>query len=359
MMIKEIQEIIFQENIITPHQKNDAELIILLDNGSVINYNRIQKEKKELFTITAPKNVNFSDGGFDEKSHCSIYSLDDIIVISNDWKTHAFIHYPGRYTIRIQREDYHANISKFPIALFKNTENIPHLIYGNAWNRVDILNLENCQNLTADKSLIELDAEERHEKYVNPEQYGYHIWPKPFDYFYANLQMSPDNKHFLSRGWNWGSSDGFYVFNVEDFIQNKRIKPQTVGYWEHESRSACWISNDEILVCCNSIFEEFDDADENNPIEIVRYRLINEKFEQIKRTKVPELTDTNWEFYYHSSKKAVISYPKGKEGLHIFDLEGNTIFKNNKYKIESFNLENMTFVTLENNHLHLFKIDIL
>lgn len=349
-------ECTFEENIVAVHQKNAEELIVLLQNEVVVKHHVITNETKELFSIKT--SMNYSDGGFDINSPCSIYAMDDIIVVSNDKKTHAIIHYHEKYTIRIQREDYHADISKFPIALFKNQDNIPHLIYATAWNRVDVMNLENCHNLTADKSLIEANAEESHAKYANPEKHGYHIWPSNFDYFYADLKMSPDNKHFLSKGWSWGSSDAFYVFNTEDFIKNSRINYQLVGHWEHDGRAACWIANNKIVVCCNAVIEEYDDADENNPIEFVHYQLKDGKFEQTKRTKVTELTDTNFEFEFLGNQQLILAYRKKEKGIYIFDLDGDILLKNETHKIDHLSPENLTFSTIEKNELTLFQLEL-
>ncbi len=34
------------------------------------------------------------------------------------------------------------DITNYPIALFKNNDGIPHIIYGAAWNHVQIMNLD-------------------------------------------------------------------------------------------------------------------------------------------------------------------------------------------------------------------------
>lgn len=346
----------FEESIVAVNQMNEDEIILLFQDQTVRKHELIYHTTKTLFSLETK--VQYTDGGFDINSPCTIYLFDDIVVISNDEKTHSFVHYPEKYTIRLQREEYYADISKFPIALYKDENQVPHLIYASAWNRVEILNLEDCHNLTADKSLIEESAEEKHAKYANPEKYGYHIWPSRFDYFYADVKISPDQKHFLSKGWAWGSYDAFYAFNIEDFIKNKRIKTIEVDFWEHESRAACWISNDEIIVCCHAVFEDFDDADADNPIEILHYKLTGEKFEMIKRTKVPDLTDTNHEFKYSSALTAIVSYPKANAGLLIFDLDGKTILKESDYKIENFNLEHLTFAAFNHCELSIYKIEL-
>ncbi len=356
MKITQVYYNAFEESIVAVNQRNENEIVILFRDKIVIKHELIYHTTEKLFSLET--NMEDPDGGFDWEEPFTIYTWEDIVVVANDYKAHAAIHNPQKYQhLHLHRGDYHVKHSKFPIAFFKSEDNIPHLIYGSDWNRVDIMNIEDCHNLTADKSLIEEDAEENHLTNSNPEKYGYRIWPREFDYFYADLKVSPDQKHFLSKGWSWGSSDSYYVFRIEDFIKNKRITYQAVNHWEHESRAACWITNDELVVCCNAISEEFDDADPDNPIEIVIYKLTGEKFEIIKRTRVSDLADTDHEFQYSFALQAIVSYPKTNLGLLIFDLDGKTILKENQYKIENFNIENHTFSTFDKHELNIFKIE--
>ena len=104
----------------------------------------------------------------------------------------------------MQREDYYAEHSSYPIALFKDDSGIPHLIYSQAWNHTQIMNLDTRQVLTAAKSLIEENAEEKHLKfYAEHEESNKLLWPRSYDYFFGALSLSPNQKNFLSTGWGY------------------------------------------------------------------------------------------------------------------------------------------------------------
>jgi hypothetical protein len=118
------------------------EFVILLSNGAVTTYKRSTNLWERLFS-TDNDLINYSDGGFDLASPVSIYTLDTIVVIVNDYKSHGYVHYPGKcQKLHLWREDYHADISRYPIALFKDKTNTPHLIYSEAWNKLQMMNLD-------------------------------------------------------------------------------------------------------------------------------------------------------------------------------------------------------------------------
>jgi len=74
------------------------------------------------------------------------------------------------------------------------------LIHAVDWNRLEVLNLDTLQNLTAAKSLIEEDAEKRHLEFVarhTGANADNRPWPHPFDYFYGALLLSPDKSYFF------------------------------------------------------------------------------------------------------------------------------------------------------------------
>ena len=106
------------------------------------------------------------------------------------------------------------------------------------------------------------------------------------------------------------------------------------------------------------MIEEYDDADENNPIEFVHYQLKGERFEQTKRTKVTDLTDTNFEFEFLSNQKLILAYRKKEKGIYIFDLDGKLLFKNETHKIDHLSPENLTFSIIEKNQLTLFQLEL-
>ncbi len=186
MEIVKINETRFdiEENIITVSLSGFNEFVMLMSSGDVIRYNIDEQKKQFLFSVKS--SFSFEDGGFDIESPSTIYTLDSIVVIVNDYKRHGFVHYPEKYnSLHLWRKDYHAAISTYPIALFKDEIGIPHLIYGEAWNHIQIMNLDTRQILTASKSLIEEKAEEKHlEFYKNHKEQNKLPWPRPYDYFW-------------------------------------------------------------------------------------------------------------------------------------------------------------------------------
>jgi hypothetical protein len=196
MEINKIHEIIFDtdETILASTLSNSNELVMLMSSGGVIRHKIKERNGEYLFSIKS--GIGYSDGGFDLNSKSTIYTMDEIVVVVNDYKRHGFIHYPTKYhSLHLWREDYHADISTYPITLFRNEEGVPHIIYGEAWNHIQIMNLDTRQILTASKSLIEENAEERH---IEFEKYEHNKlpWPRPYDYFLANYSYLRTKRNF-------------------------------------------------------------------------------------------------------------------------------------------------------------------
>ncbi len=205
------------------------EIVMLLSSGNVVRYHFDKQDGEALFSVIS--RFTLSDGGFDITDKSSIYTIDEIVVVVNDFKRHGFIHNPGNFrALNIWRGEYHSDISCYPIALFKDEKKVPHIIYGADWNHVQIMNLNTRQILTAAKSLIIENAEEKHiEANIKYPEANKLAWPLPYDYFFGKLQMSPDNKYFLSAGWAWGSCDAFNIYNTQKFIERNRISEINIG----------------------------------------------------------------------------------------------------------------------------------
>lgn len=127
------------ETIMTATLSKLNEVVMLMSSGSVIRFNLADQKGEYLFSVKS--DIGYSDGGFDITAKTSIYTMDEIVVIVNNFKTHGFVHYPGQYNaLHLWRKDYHADISNYPIALYKSENGVPHLIYGKAWNHIISLN---------------------------------------------------------------------------------------------------------------------------------------------------------------------------------------------------------------------------
>ncbi len=356
MKIHDQHEITFEpkEKVISTTSSKANEMIVLFDSGDVIRFDIQGGERQHLFSVKS--SIGYSDGGFDLDAETKIYTLDEIVVVVNDYKRHGFIHYPENYEIlRIRRGEYHADISRFPISLFKDEKDIPHIIYGVDWNHLQIMNLDSRQILTAAKSLIEEGAEERCIEFYKTHKEGNKLaWPSSYDYFYGELKLSPDQKHFLSAGWEWGSCDLHNIYNIEKFRVNPRIVDIGIGRWEHENRGSCWVDEETVVVPYSPHFEGDTDTDKDTPQEIHFYRLSEGKTELEKKVQVPGLDLMNAEVSFSKSLNAFVFI--WQVGVAVVSLKGVLIYQNMILETKSFYPDDNLLLTWEDNRINIYQI---
>ncbi len=359
MEISEVSSITFntEESIMAVTLSASNELVMLMSSGNVIRYNIDEQKEDYLFSVKS--SFTYKDGGFDVKAQSTIYTLGSIVVIVNDYKLHGFVYYPNKYKkLHLWRQDYHADISCYPISLFKNENGTPHLIYGEAWNHLQIMNLDSRQILTASKSLIEEGAEERHFQFYKTHKEDNKLtWPRPYDYFFGKLEMSPNNKQFLSTGWAWGSSDAYNVYNLEHFIKSNRISSKTIGFWGHNNRAACWIDNNTIAILYNPYYEDDDNSTKDSPYEIHFYT-VNQRESKIKRKiQVKDLDIYNSKMYFNKNLNSIILF-SDNIGLVILSKEGEILFHDKGVKIDYYFLELNLFLKKNDNTITIQQLKV-
>lgn len=359
MNIIKINEITLdtEESIVASTLSKNNEVVLLMSSGNVIRYNIDDKIGGTLL-FSVKEEMNYTDGGFDLTAKSSIYTLDEIVVIVNNYKKHGFVHYPNKYeTLRLRREDYHANISNYPIGLYKNSEGVPHLIYGVAWNHVQIMNLGTKQILTASKSLIEINAEEKHlELYKKYNLENTNAWPTPYDYFYGKLHISPDQKKFLSAGWDWGSSDCYKIYEINEFINSNRISDIYMGSWEHENRPTCWINEKTIATYYDPFLEDNDDTSTETPSEIHFYELNKDKVELIRKVKILDKSIAKSEMYFDTKINSFV-FILNEIGIIVTALNGEVLYKNETIKINEYNIKTSSFLVVQNNNIAVYELN--
>lgn len=329
---------------------------MLLSSGLVIRHKLETQSNQVLFSVKS--NFSYEDGGFDLEAKSSIYTMDQIVVVVNDYKRHGYIHYPEKYyALHLFRTDYYADISCYPIALFKNENGIPHVIYGIAWNHVQIMNLDTRQVLTAAKSLIEEHAEERHvEFYTRYKEDNKLPWPSPFDYFYGRILLSPDNSHFLSAGWAWGSCDLYSVFNTEHFIHHHRIAARHFPVWEHYTRAVCWLDSQTIAVAYNPSREGDEGTTDDTPAEIRIYN-ISKSMSEPERTIQTGKTDlTDARFYFDNRHDSIIAI-SSQTGTHILSLDGRILFQDEHFKPDDYDQERDLFIQSNDKEVFIYELE--
>lgn len=330
------------------------EVVMLMSSGNVIRFNLDDKNGKYLFSVKS--GIGYTDGGFDITAESSIYTMDEIVVIVNDYKTHGFVHYPGKYkSLHLMREGYYADISTFPIALYKDSNKVPHLIYGQAWNHVQIMNLNSLQILTATKSLIDEKAEERHIEFNNKyNQESNSPWPTSYDYFFGRLKISPGSNYFLSEGWIWGSADSYTIYEINNFVKSNRISVINIGSWEHLNRASCWINEQTVAFGYNPFAEDNINVDLKIGSEIRLCKFLENNSENdILKTEGIDTINSKLEFSNQLNSVIVIS----KEiGVVVISLTGEILFQNNNLKANNYYPDMNLILTINDKRIIINKL---
>lgn len=357
MKTNKIYEITFDtdETIINATLSKVNEVVMLMSSGDVYRYNLENQKGEYLFSVKS--DITYSNGGFDLTAKTLIYTMDEIVVVVNDFKTHGFVHYPGKYhALRLFREDYHADISAYPIALYKNADGVPHLIFAEAWNHIQIMNLDSRQILTAAKSLIEENAEEHHlECYKEYEEDNKLPWPRPYDYFFGKLFISPNRKKFLSAGWAWGSWDSYLVFDIDEFIRSSRISALSIGAWEHENRATCWIDNETVAVVYNPFREGDENSTQDSLCEIHFHKIIEDKIEIGKKIQIAQKNILVSKMFFNEKINSFIALSE-KEGVTVISLDGQILYKDQRLQPNEYSMETGCFLVVNNKTLSVFEL---
>lgn len=322
-------------------------LVLVYTDGRVCSYLAETGTIEHLFTLS-DSDISFPDGGFDISAPTSVYTMDDIVVVVNDFRSHGWVYTPKNGKVHLWRKDYHADISKFPIALFKNDAGVPHLIYGTDWNRVDIMDLNSLEIHTENKTLIDERGEENHKKYLvesGNEKSNELMTPMTYDYFYGALEMSPDNKHFLSKGWVWGSSDRCDVYDVDHFIKSDTLRACTVGAGDHQNRAICWIDNKTIAITHHKYFDGDGITHKDSPTEILILDISTDRGNEIIRFALDVFDGLSGQMYFSPSLNALVILTETK-GMTVCDLQGNILLRKASLVANCFHAASNSFLSI-------------
>ncbi len=344
---KKFQALFPDGNVIRAASMSDEDTcIILTEKGNVFRFHVKTEETEHLFETNPPSYPS----GFDIGAAASIYTMDDIVVLVNDFKTCGFV-WNGQesYLLRLQREDYYACHSKYPIALFQRN-GAPHLIFSTEWNHLQIANLTTRQVLTADKSLI-------------------------FDYFFGRLILSPDRRRFLSAGWVWGSQDCYMLFDVEDFLNNHRIKGTPIFQGEHLGRAACFLDDNTIAVLYKEDLDDWEWEEKASSSPSMPFRMPSwtirlcplpaqssfsgnaSNTDSLSPDGEPSYIalDNDWDLstadlYYHSRHNCFFLF-SDMIGLAVISMEGRTLYHNPEFITQKYEENTDCFLTYDANRL--------
>lgn len=148
----------------------------------------------------------------------------------------------GELLREINRSYYCANAYEYP-AVFATINSTTYLIHcPTEYNRLDFENVETGEILT--------NVQGR----------------KPSDVFHSRLEISPDGKFLMSKGWHWHPLNVVYVFNIENCLNNPLLLDDSGLQPDSgiEIFTASFINGTKILIG-SSDEEVFDDENINLP----------------------------------------------------------------------------------------------
>lgn len=357
MKINKISEFVFNDSdtITCATLSKVNEVVLLMSSGDVVRLNLDDKSSTVLFWA-GNNDGSIRERSFDAKAQSSIYTLDEIVVVANDLMSCAFVHHPGYFTkLQLTRSNDHHDISVYPIAIYNSDNGIPHLIYGQAWNHIQIMNLNTRQVLTAAKSLILENAEERFTELEQKHPSGYRgLWPLPYDYFYGRLFLSPDRKKFLSAGWVWGSNDAYTIYDIGKFISDNRISFICIGVWEHQDRSVCWVANDLMAVVYDPFAEGDEGADENSPYKMRLIHLSEQGSEIVQTIQLADRTLLSARMYFLAAQNTFV-FLSAEHGVSVISMNGELVFRDVNLKLNEFKPEMNLFLKAEGQTLSVYQ----
>jgi len=149
----------------------------------------------------------------------------------------------GKLLREINRSYYCANVYEYPAA-FVTFEHKTYLIHCPLkYCRLDFEDVETGQIIT--------DTEDRN----------------PSDFFHSRLEISPNGKYLMSKGWFWHPYDTIRVFDIMECIQQPKLLDQSQIYPNvgTEIATASFIDDNTVLIGSSSEEAINDDLLENLP----------------------------------------------------------------------------------------------
>ncbi|MDO5066249.1 MAG: hypothetical protein Q4D96_03075 [Propionibacteriaceae bacterium] len=212
------------------------------------------------------------------------------------------------------REEYHADVSSFSVALLHLNGRVA-VVLQTQWCRLDLFDAETGALLT-DRQIIRRE-DGSSENFV--------------DFFHSRLLVSPEHTRLVSNGWVWAPVDVLMAYRVQDFLE--RWEPsgtrfQGSGYnWD---RPAAFVGEDSLIVALDrSEYAHWDNTEPHHPFALLDLRqpdedggLVVERFLGPDfLSPDPEHGEVKGELAFDEATGLVIATDAAK-GSIAFDLDG-------------------------------------
>ncbi|BCL83060.1 hypothetical protein ccbrp13_55250 [Ktedonobacteria bacterium brp13] len=212
----------------------ESEWIAILADGEVVRLNLTT------CSVTSLLHLPSSDLRLDQRLR---------LRISPDGECAALVNVLGRYgfvldlkaqrvTRKLERDDYHSDVSNFPLAFFVMDDRTL-LVHGTEWNRLDISDPITGECLTQRPSVA-----------WTPEKPPQHY----LDYFHAGLIVSPNQEWLVDDGWVWQPHGMLVAYRLRRWLHENVWETEDTtfdhqicvrDYWD---RALCWIDGHTLAV---------------------------------------------------------------------------------------------------------------
>jgi hypothetical protein len=132
-------------------------------------------------------------------------------------------------TRQLQRDDYHANVSAWTVAIARHAER-DVLIVATAWNRLEAFALPTFERLAPSSTESTLD------------------------YFWGHASLSVGHSRLASFGWLWHPIGALKVVEVDQWLEGRDDPPPgcpealLADWWDDE---VCWLDDQRLAVCAD------------------------------------------------------------------------------------------------------------
>lgn len=195
----------------------------------------------------------------------------------------------GNVLREINRSYYYADMYEYPVAFFRAANGKLYLIHCPfAYNQLDFEDVETG-------TLISHIAER-----------------KPTDFFHSRLEVSPNNKGLLSKGWLWHPVDMVAYFDLEACLVNPLLLDQQRDppCLDYEVSTASFISDELILLGIRDDAEYFEEDAENAGIQKSQIAVWNIHHDSLEYTLVLDYKIANLLITDESHAIDLYQFPK-------------------------------------------------
>jgi hypothetical protein len=301
--------------------RTDLEAIVVTINGLVVHFDlasgrsaEIGKLTFDLFSTTRRYPV-FA-------ANLQLHSSRDYICITQAYDTSGTVFdlTNPQFLKRLERGNYHPDVSRFPVAFFSR-DGEPFLIHATDWNRLDITRLTTDEILT--------------DRFVD-----YETNTNYFDYFHCGLSVAPGSESFISNGWHWHPRGQITWYSIEEFLRNFEpshvdmeltddVDSEDAGYQLSWDRPLCWIDNTTLGIGYNrgvGYYGEKKDFSSEILIYDLRMNKIARRIE-FDGLALDGENEVKGELFFDADKQRFIGLSHAS-GLLITNINGQIIHRN-------------------------------